>query len=215
MIATSAPEVAPLPDVPFHIGIARGLVHAVEHRFAARPYREVPAVCGTSAVVARTWGEFVRGNEHLARRDLCPECAWVVALENGTTSTELAALTPTGAGLAALGRVMPDPLLAVRIYEHLLTAADEAERDALAHLLGHVTAHAPVLLLAEDCAAGECEHDGTEDCYGEAPTAACEACSCCTGSWAGEWEGQYVITVPAPCSVLLAVAAHYELEAAK
>jgi hypothetical protein len=31
-----------------------------------------------------------------------------------------------------------------------------------------------------------------------------------TGSWAGEWEGQIHIRVSAPCSVLTAIADHYE-----
>ncbi len=215
MTTSSTPEVAPLPDVPFHIGLTGGPIHAVEHRYTVLPDRHVATVCGTRAVVARKWGGFTRTNSYLIRRDLCPQCAWFVALETDTTAAELTAITPTGIQLAALGRAMPDPLLLVRICEHLLTSADEVEHDPLAHLLGHITAHAPVLLSSEDCAAGECDHDETEDCYGETPTAACEACSFRTGSWAGEWEGQFVITVPAPCAVLPAVAAHYELEAAK
>ena len=37
---------------------------------------------------------------------------------------------------------------------------------------------------------------------------ACGACSLQAGGWAGEWEGQFTLTVPAPCRVLLALTAH-------
>jgi hypothetical protein len=216
MTTTSTPEVAPLPDVPFHIGLAAGPAHAVEHRYATSPRREVATVCGTTARVARTWGEFARGNPSLACHELCPHCAWSVALEQGTTGAEIAHLTPDSARLAALGRAMPDPLLAVRILEQLLTAdLDEVDRDPLAYLLAHVTAHRPVPLLDEACVADGCEHTNPGDCYGGTPTVACLACSVLTGPWAGEWEGQVVITVPAPCAVLPAAAAHYGLEASK
>ncbi len=205
-----------LPDVPFHVGIGSGPIHAVEHRYADSPRRQVSTVCGTAAVIGRTAGAFDRGNPWLAIHRLCPTCAWTVAIAQGTTADELVALTPVGAELAALGRAVPDPLLVVRICKRILALAveREVEEGPAGHLLGHVTAHKPVLLLHEDCTEDACDHDReTEDCYGEHPTVACMACSVLTGSWAGEYEGQVAVLVPAPCAVLPAVAAHYDIPA--
>lgn len=214
----TAPALPPLPDVPFHIGIgiSGGPLHAVEHLDAVRPHQQhVATVCGSTATVALRWGEFVRGNPNLACHELCPVCAWSVALELGTTKAEIGHLTPNAADLAALRRAMPDPLMWVRILEHLLDpdGLEEVEHDPLAHLLAHVTAHRPVLLLQDDCVADGCEHENPDDCYGETPAVACLECSVLAGPWAGEWEGQVVITVPAPCAVLPAVAAHYDIPA--
>lgn len=217
----------PIPDVPYVIGLHDGLLHAVSHDAAVRAVEHsdsdsrrvtVGSECGECVAIARRWGPFQRGTEHLDRHDgrLCPHCAWIVALDQNTTDTELAALTPTGAELAALHLLLPDPMLAVRICQRILaTARDEGEYDAdnprWAQHLAHATAHRPILLVDEDCIEGGCEHGDLDGCYRTSNTVACDACSIQAGSWAGEWEGQYECTVPAPCAVLPAMAEHYHL----
>lgn len=197
------------PEFLIGIGHSSGPLHAIAQRFAAIQRSHVGTVCGTMASIARSWGEFVRGNEHIDRHQLCPECAWLVALEHGTADNELARRRPRNEYLAALRRCLPDPLLYVRVIERLLELAREndTDHDEVARLLGHVTVHQPTLLMGEDCT-DNCEHDSEDDCYGDEPTVVCLECSVLNGSWAGEWEGQVHIAVP-PCGVLAAVAAHY------
>lgn len=198
----------------FAIGISTSSdpLHAVRARRLGGPRDWAPTVCGAKSTIARKWGEFVRGNEILDRHALCPQCAWLVALENGTADQELALRTPTGAVLAALQRCVPDPLLYVRTAQRLLELAVDAEteHDTTAAFLGHITKHKPTLLMGEDCTEN-CEHDSEDECYGDTPTVVCLECSVLNGSWAGEWEGQVFIPVP-PCGVLPAVAAHYNVE---
>lgn len=214
-------EVPPVPDVPYLIGVQAGdgLIHAVERARAGDTGGAAGSVCGEGVIVAVRWGGFHRGSEWTDRfaHRLCPHCAWTVALAQDTTEAELAAVTPSGAELAALRRLLPDPMIVPRICERIL-ADRRAERDYDAgsprwvQLLGHVTAHRPVLLLAEDCAEGACDHhDKASGCYAQAAVA-CPACSVQAGSWAGEWEGQYECVVPAPCAVLPAMADHVGLE---
>lgn len=210
-------EPAPVSTAKFLIGLGNSApwpLHAVREKHSTSARAHVPTVCGTIATLARTRGEFVRGNEFVDRSTLCPECMWFVALEHGTTADKLDRCQPRGAKLAALQRCLPDPLLYVRVVEHLLVQAGEndTDHDVLAELLGHVTAHAPVLLVQEPCGEDQCDHDSDDECYGDEPTAVCMTCSVLNGSWAGEWEGQVFIPVP-PCGVLAAVAGHYGVQA--
>jgi hypothetical protein len=201
----------------FLIGITTSSdpLHAVKDRHATSPRECVPTVCGAVATIAREWGEFVRGNEKIDSRAPCPQCAWFVALEHGTAEGELSRRRLTSVEIAALQRSLRDPLIHIRTWRRLLELGREDEpgdtdRAWLAYLLGLVTAHKPVLLLAEPCLEGDCDHDSEDECYGEDPAVACMACSVLTGSWAGEWEGQVHVQVSAPCSVLTAIATHYE-----
>jgi hypothetical protein len=213
----------PIPDVPHVIGLDGGddLVHAVSYKTAVHGVKhgEVPqrahvtAECGTPVMLARRWGPFHRGNEHVSGGDVCGHCAWTVAVHQGTTGAELTAITPTGAELAAMKRLMPDPLLAVRICQHLLTAMQEEREYDAGHprwpqLLGHATAHRPRVLVGEGCT-GDCDHPDAAACYSASDTVACDTCSIQVGSWAGEWEGMYECFVPAPCAVLPAMATRY------
>lgn len=214
-ILTTA-EHAPASTAKFLIGLGNSVpwpLHAVRAKHSTSPRSHVPTVCGTIATLARKHGEFVRGNEFVDRSTLCPECAWFVALENGTADYELAVRTPAAASLRALQRCVPDPLLYVRTARRLLELAVDAEteHDTTASFLGHITLHKPTLLLGEDCT-HNCEHDFEDECYGDTPTVVCLECSVLSGSWAGEWEGQVFIPVP-PCGVLAAVAAHYGVQA--
>lgn len=220
---TGAFPVAAVPDVPYVIGIGRylGGLHAVPRDHAVwadgqagddSPYPHVGAECGLAVIVAREWGEFKRGNEHLSRHGVCPRCAWVVALHHDRGDEELTALAPNAAEDAAFHRLLPDPTLFTRVCRAILDECRQekgydADSPRWAQLLGHVTAHRPVVLVSEDCAESGCEHDGEADCFAASSVVACPACSVQAGQWAGEWEGQFEVTVPAPCSVLLALAA--------
>lgn len=204
----------------FLVGISTSSdpLHAIKQRHADSAREYVPTVCGMRGTIAREWGEFVRGNEFVDRHDLCPQCVWFVALEQGTADSELARWRPQDAELSALQRSLREPLIHTRTCEQLLDLGREDEPGDtdhvwLAYLLGLVTAHKPVLLQAEPCLEGDCDHDSEDECFGDDPTVACMACSVLTGSWAGEWEGQIHIQVSAPCGVLTAVAAHYEVKA--
>lgn len=221
----------PIPDVPYMIGIAPnlGALHAVSHGDAVLAaaagdrgdHREpVSSACGTPVTIARWWGQFQRGNPYLAGHELCPYCTWSVALDQNAVDAELAALTPSSVKLATMQRLMPDPLLLVKVCAHLLHIAQEkqhydSEHPIWVRLLGHATAHRPSLLLDEKCGDGHCDHedDGwdadSEDCYRFATTVACPTCTIWPGSWAGEWAGLSACLVPAPCAVLPAMADHY------
>lgn len=201
------------PEFAIGINSSSRHLHAVKPRENADAW--MSTLCGNLATIAPLWGEFVRGNEYIGRHQVCPECAWQVALEHGTADYELACRRPEGAYLEALGRCMPDPLLYVRTVERLLKlgAENEVEHDTAAGVLGHITRHEPTLLMYEACAEGDCEHEDAVECYGENPAAVCLTCSVLAGSWAGELEGMVAIPVPA-CGVLPAVAAHYDVQAA-
>jgi hypothetical protein len=205
-----------LVGTPFLVGIgtSSGPLHAVEARHWTNTRRQVPTVCGKPAIIARDWGGFARGTRQVDTMELCSRCRWHVATATNTTAGELAKLTPSDAQQEALGRALPDPRLFVRLMTQTLGMVDEdSDIDAVAQILGHVTDHRPVLLMAEDCCEEACDHDSVQDCYGETPTVACGTCSFRAGGWAGEWEGWFQIPVSAPCSVLTATAAHYENKA--
>lgn len=225
----------PIPDVSHVIGITDGgPIHAIPHRRAVRAVKDcdndttrvsAATECGTTAVIARRWGAFARGNERVDRREVCPHCAWAVALkpaaaagtdeaalfETSPIGVELALLTPTGPELDALARVMPDPLMAPRACRAILADRDtgrecDTDHERWARLLGSVTAHLPVVLMDEGCNEGDCEHADRAGCCGVEPTVVCLACSILTGAEEGEWEGAVDVAVPAPCSVLTALA---------
>lgn len=167
------------------------------------------AECGELVRVAPKFGAYDRGSVPVSYGP-CQMCAWTVAGATGTLEREIARLAPQGDELAALARILPDPMLAVKICRAILAKSDREDgHEATIQLLATAAAHAPVLLLPEGCAEGDCGHgDGMCD-YPEAD-AGCQACSLQTGSWAGEWEGQFrtECTIPAPCGVLLKLAGY-------
>jgi hypothetical protein len=185
------------------------------------------AACGTLARLAPEFGTYQRTSTPV-QYDPCPRCAWEVAIATGTTGRELALLAPGGRKAAAIRATGADPMLAVSICTAILAAAEDSDygldHPATAGLLAHATRHRPLLLLPEDCAEDPtaCEHrptaagdsDGWHCDYPDC-TVACAACTAFTGAWAGEWEGHSMgqCTVTAPCSVLLALAAHYKIPA--
>lgn len=238
MTTETTKTLPPIPDVPFVHGVHSedNLVHAVAHPDAVwavnnNEGEDSPArarsVCGVKVTIARYWGEFRRGSDETDRHagwgQLCPRCAWAVALANGTEKQELAAISPGELDMVALRRLVPDPLLVVKMCRSVLADRDRADAyndDYRVHVLAAVTAHKPVVLLSEGCRGGECgcgcdndlceeEHD-ERACYAESASVACWACSIVAGPWAGEWAGVTVeCAVAAPCSALLAMAEKY------
>lgn len=182
-------------------GLEADEVHAVADVKTQR------AVCGALTRLASKWGNYRDGlPASLALTGhLCPACAWAVALERGTTATELEHWVICGAD-------GPAGDLAARTAQTVLDRiADDFDGDpAEARLLVSISRHWPVQLLQEDCAEDECDHDNAEECA-QAGSVACPACSVLAGSEAGEWEGQYELPVTAPCSALTAIAAHVDV----
>lgn len=236
MVAELPVPLPPIPDVPYVIGIESGSpIHAVTREAAQlavwhgdndRVRSETRSACGTTVVLARRWGPFARGEQHVDRQQVCGHCAWIVALDPATTAAgdgsalfeqspigvELGLLTPTGAELDALARVMPDPLIAPRACRTILANRDtgrdcDTDHERWPRLLGTVTAHRPVVLMDEGCGEDACDHPSRAGCYGAEPVVVCLACSILTGPEEGEWEGNVDVAVPAPCSVLTALAA--------
>ncbi|MEV7011955.1 hypothetical protein [Streptosporangium sp. NPDC051022] len=204
-------EVSP---APFAAGTeVGGGLHAIPHAYAERAqakggrYAETGTVCGRRARLAPAVGAFDRALLP-SWATVCPACAWIVALETGTVDQELDALTPTGQNLAAMARLMADPLITRHTCEAII-AASRAGADGLAdpatvEALAHATRHAPAILWSEACLEGECGHPA-DACP---VMAACAACSLRAGDWSQDGEGHYLplCTITAPCQVLTTLA---------
>ena len=209
---TGAAEVNDLPDVPYLTGVGRGW-HAIDlpsmDYLRTGPADSVAfAVCGELVRVAPKFGAYNRVDVPVTHNP-CQACAWTVAAQTGTLEREARLLVPTGNDLTALTRILPDPMLAAKIAQAILADPGWERGDpASIQLIASAAAHAPVLLVPEGCADGDCEHGDGGGCDYPDVTAGCQACSLQTGSWAGEWEGQFreECTIPAPCAVLLALA---------
>lgn len=189
------------------------------------------AVCHRSCRLAFTIGSFVPGNEWLNRHGhRCPDCAWILALHTGQIEAQIAALTPEGHDLELTQRLLDEPLAVVNIARAMLTAAgyrgpdnvvgdDDLRPCALSAQLGHLTRHAPDILIPEECAERSCAHPTAPgavgdcaDCTFPSIDIACPECSLvAVDTYAGEWAGTFhnECTVAAPCSVLQALGAYY------
>ncbi len=203
------------PDVPFLTGIGSSDWHAIPkpsiaYVLTGTAYSVAFAACGELVRVAPKFGAYDRGKSPVTYSP-CQPCAWIVAAAGGMAAlqVEAARLGPTSDELDRLARLLPDPLLAVNACKAILAEFeddDEPGNPATLQLLATIAAHAPALLVSEECGDGDCEHD-----EGTCPssTVACIACSLVVGDWAGEWQGQLrpECTVKAPCAVLLALAA--------
>jgi hypothetical protein len=229
-----------LDDAPFLIGIEdRGaVVHAVLRCEAATASAVtssesamtlVAGVCDRWCRLGFGLGAFDSSNEWLSGRDRCPDCAWIVALHSGRIDEQLCALTPRERDRDSLACAIDEPLAAVKIAEAILAAAgyprtarlfdDDVRPSAVSAQLGHLTRHAPVLLIPEECAERSCEHPAIDDSRGDWRDCtlpdihvACTACSLvAVDGYARQWAGtvHYECTVAAPCAVLKALGEHY------
>jgi hypothetical protein len=173
---------------------------------------EAFSVCGLRAHHTPRLGGFTYDNRFLKSRR-CERCSWVVALNRGTVEQEIDFYTRAADGSDVLAATGAESGLLRAIFTAILADAPpgrDAESGHRSDLLAHATMHRPVLNVCEDCSehGGGVAHDS-----GGCPQAAavCGECTFTAGQWAGEQAG--VITgecvVAAPCSVLVALAAHY------
>ncbi|SNT60654.1 hypothetical protein SAMN05216276_107841 [Streptosporangium subroseum] len=207
-----------LPEAPFVAGIGTtGEVHAIPHLYAARALgagarRESGTVCGARAGVHREPSAFDRAA--LPRwASVCPPCAWTVAVETRTLDRELQELTPTGEHLAALTRLLDDPLIVRHVCEAVIAGyqseADARSEACMIAALVHATRHAPVLLQPYECITGDCDHPD-----GQCPAdVACATCSLQGRSFDSEPDGTFleICTITAPCQVLITLVGHLGL----
>lgn len=173
------------------VGVGRLGWHAVER---VLPLGGGWAVCGDRVRMAPKYGRYTTAR---LSQPICSACAWWAAIRSDALP-------------AAIGR-LPEPVRP--LAEQIIARADsdgyELDHPRTVQLLTAVTDHAPTPLVGIDCAESGCGHDG--DC----PTTgwACDVCSLRAGGWAGAWEDTYFpeCVVVAPCSVLTAIAGHYDV----
>lgn len=167
------------------------------------------SVCGTRAEIVPRLGQFSYGSRWLSERR-CERCGWVVALNRGTVEAEI----ELHVGAAADG----DTGLLRQIFTSVLAdvaPGRDAESGHRSDLLAHAARHRPTVIVCEECgespSAAEVHGEGVAAC----PQAqlVCGECTFTAGRWAGEREGMSTgeCVVPAPCSVLVALAQHYEI----
>jgi hypothetical protein len=211
----------------FELGAAaeqRRVWHAIDMalhgtRVAAIPVEERSgrgieafSVCGLRAHHTPRLGGFTYDNRFLKSRR-CERCSWVVALNRGTVEQEIDFYTRAADGSDVLAAAGADSGLLRAIFTAILADAPpgrDAESGHRSDLLAHATQHRPVLRVCEDC----CEHGVGEAHGGDAcpqTAAVCAECTFTAGPWAGEQAGSITgeCVVAAPCSVLVALAAHY------
>lgn len=190
------------------------------HRWHAVPSENVKyaregfatAACGLPALVSKAELQPYRRDAIPVTYAPCAECAWAVAHASGTLDDEAGRLVPTDDDLAVLGRYLPFPGIAAHACRNILAVGRHAHGawdlgenpEPAIQLLAAVTRHAPVILLPEGCAEGDCEHgyeddDGTRhECGRWNATVACAACSLQDGD--GNFRPE--CTIAAPCAVL-------------
>lgn len=205
-----------LPPGDFFTADGQGEWHAVRRGDAvlAVPWQDrhvTRSACGNLAFLEAGLGAYDRDSGPASVRP-CPECAWTAAAESGTLDREVRRLVPAPADQVTLARLIPDPVTAATAAAALTAALtrrpgrveDEDDRH-LIQVLGTLSRHAPVLLIAGACQEGSCGCPGDD----HDATAACAGCSLQAGSWAGDYEGEYLAEclVPAPCQPLLLLAA--------
>jgi hypothetical protein len=130
-------------------------------RASGRPLEALAACRAVTAVIARRGG-YDRLSPLVARRP-GRMCAWLLAIETGSTGRELALITPSRAEAGAIARSGADPMLAVRICQAILRSAHDQDDDpdgldspVISQLLTLTTRHRPVLYVSEACAEGDC-----------------------------------------------------------
>lgn len=217
----------PLPEEPFLTGVRSGTWHAIRRDDASWTirhlgrYAETTAACGQPARLTLKWPGYRRTEIPVTWRP-CPECAWIAADARGDLAGEVQRLIPAGDQGAILARLIPDPMIAATAAAMVTEAAaidgeehqdpDGGLHPATIQLLGAITRHAPAVLYPLDCAEGDCGHGGTGrmGCPEVSASAACPECSLRQGPWAGELDGTFWpgLTTPAPCPVLIMLAAH-------
>lgn len=170
---------------------------------------EVFSVCGTRAELVRRLGQFTYGSRWLSQRR-CERCGWVVALNRGTVEAEIDLhVAAAGDGDTGLLRQVFTSVLAD------VAPGRDAEAGHRSDLLAHAALHRPTAIVCEQCS----EMSSSAKVHGHGVTVCpqtqlvCGECTFTAGRWAGEREGLNTgeCVVPAPCSVLVALARHYDI----
>lgn len=203
----------------FLTGIGGGDWHAIKaeamtYALTGPAYSVAFAACGELVRVSGKNGAYDRTTTPVTFHP-CQACAWTVAAAGGEAGllAEAARLCPEGDELRMLERSVPDPMLSWNACRMVIAEAvsedgrGEVDHPEVIQLLAAIAAHSPVILMREECADGECEHPAGNH---PASSAGCAACSLQAADWAGEWAGQFMCVIPAPCAVLTALAAQAE-----
>ncbi|WP_293002591.1 hypothetical protein [Mycobacterium sp.] len=176
---------------------------------------EAYSVCGLRAHHTPRLGGFTYENRFL-RSKRCERCSWVVALNRGTVEQEIDFYTRSADGSDVLAAAGAESGLLRAIFTAILADAPpgrDAESGHRSDLLAHATAHRPVVRLCEACV----EHGpgGHDDAGCPQARVVCGECTFTSGQWAGATAGRILgeCVVAAPCSVLVALAGHYGVDA--
>lgn len=219
----------PLPVSEFVFGLCDHEQHIVTHGGASEALdlaggdprlASPPALCRRTVGLATAWGPYSR-DEAMRHPHRCPDCAWILALNQGSVDAEIEAFTACDAiDAAAISDRVGDlgrHVLTAIAHDPTLTDGDQRLKPShQSQLLGHATRHLPVVALCEECLEiGVANaHDGSS-C--PAQIVACAGCTLTSHEvWSGEWAGTFLpeCTVTAPCSVLATIASHYQVPAA-
>lgn len=170
---------------------------------------DVFSVCGTGTQYVRRAGQFTYDSAFLTR-SRCERCGWVVALHQGTVEQEIDLYVAAGGGA--------DRGLLRQVFTAILAdlpPGAAAEPGHRSDLLAHVARHRQTVVVCDACSQGHSVADvhgaGAAGC--PESVLVCGSCTFTAGAWDGRRQGLSTgeCVVAAPCSVLQAVARHYEL----
>lgn len=170
---------------------------------------EAFSVCGTRSQYLRRLGQFTYGSQFLTQQR-CERCGWVVALNQGTVEREIDLYVDAAGAL--------DDGLLRHIFTSILADLPPGAEAGAGHrsdLLAHAARHRPTVAVCEGCsdARGSAEVHGHDVTTCPEAVLVCGSCTFTAGQWAGQRQGMTTgeCVVAAPCSVLVALAQHYEL----
>lgn len=171
---------------------------------------ETFSVCGLRTQYVRRCGEFTYGSPYLdAQR--CEECGWVVALNQGTVEREIELYTE-----ASDER---DIGLLRQIFTAILAdlpPGRPAESGHRSDLLAHAARHRPEVAACEGCREGHpvSAVHGVDVEFCPETVLVCRSCTFTIGQWGGARQGMPTneCVVSSPCSVLAALATHYDID---
>lgn len=200
----------------FAVGVAMSGTgcHAVDRDSVIRSRDGAPvevfSLCGKRVQIISRLGPFTYANRLLGTLR-CERCSWVVALNRGTVEQEIELYVADAGG-------DPRGVLLREIFTSILADATPGPEAVAGHrsdLLAHAARHRPTLIKCGQCdrSAGSAGVDELSERPCPYQTLVCRECSFTAGTWAGRWEGVATgeCVVTAPCSVLAALADHYEI----
>ena len=199
----------------YRFGVAAGgvpdkLWHAVDLHGDVAGRGDVFSACRVLSEYVPSLGEFTAHERTFSARHCCEQCGWVVALNQGTVEQQIDLFVGAAGNL--------DDGLLREIFTSILADLPPGQDTVSGHrsdLLAHAAQHRPTVQVCEDCA----DLQAPEDVHGRGVTACpdavlvCQSCTFTAGLWAGRRQGVSTgeCVVSAPCSVLTALADHYEL----